>query len=73
MTPENAICALRRAGQAVVVGDTKQLPPTNFFSKVMDDSELDDDLREDSESVLDMANNSFSPNPPHPSASTTRR
>ncbi len=61
MTPENAIGALRRATQAVVVGDTKQLPPTNFFNKMLDDSELDDDLREDSESVLDMANNSFSP------------
>jgi very-short-patch-repair endonuclease len=61
MTPENAIGALRRADQAIVVGDTKQLPPTSFFKKVLDDSEVDEDLREDSESVLDMANNAFSP------------
>lgn len=61
MTPENAVGALSRAGQAVVVGDTKQLPPTSFFQKVLDDSDTDDDLREDSESILDMANVAFMP------------
>ncbi len=61
MTPENAIGALSRAGQAVVVGDTKQLPPTDFFQKVLDDSDIEEDLREDSESILDMANVAFMP------------
>ena len=61
MTPENAVGALSRAGQAVVVGDTKQLPPTSFFQKVLDDSDTDEDLREDSESILDMANVAFMP------------
>lgn len=61
MTPENAIGALSRAGQAVVVGDTKQLPPTSFFRKMLDDDDIDEDLREDSESILDMANVAFMP------------
>ena len=33
MTPENAIGAISRAKQIVVVGDTKQLPPTLSFKK----------------------------------------
>jgi superfamily I DNA and/or RNA helicase len=61
MTPENAIEALSRAGQAVVVGDAKQLPPTSFFRKMLDDEDIDEDLREDSESILDMANVAFMP------------
>ncbi|WP_417682760.1 DUF4011 domain-containing protein [Roseibium sp.] len=61
MTPENAIGAISRADQSVIVGDTKQLPPTNFFQKVLDDSDTDEDLREDSESILDMANVAFMP------------
>lgn len=61
MTPENALGAIMRAKQVVVVGDTKQLPPTNFFSKVLDDSDEDEDARTDSESILDMANTTFTP------------
>jgi len=61
MTPENAIGALSRAERAVVVGDTKQLPPTSFFQKMLDESDTDEDLRDDSESVLDMANVAFMP------------
>ena len=61
MTPENAIGAISRADQSVIVGDTKQLPPTSFFQKVLDDSDTEEDLREDSESILDMANVAFMP------------
>lgn len=61
MTPENALGALRRAHQAVIVGDTKQLPPTNFFQKVLESEYEDEDIVEESESILDMANTSFSP------------
>ena len=61
LTPENAIGAISRANQVVVVGDTKQLPPTNFFSKILDDTDVDEDLREDSESILDLANIAFTP------------
>ena len=61
MTPENAIGAISRARQVVVVGDTKQLPPTSFFQKLLNDEDIDEDLREDNESVLDMANVAFMP------------
>lgn len=33
--PEDAICSIYRAKQVVVVGDNKQLPPTDFFKKVV--------------------------------------
>ncbi len=36
--PEDAIPALLRAGQAVVAGDTRQLPPTAFFAAGEDES-----------------------------------
>jgi len=61
MTPENALGAISRADQVVIVGDTKQLPPTSFFARAIDDSDLDDDLREDAESILDLANLVFTP------------
>jgi len=61
LTPENAIGALIRSKQAIVVGDTKQLPPTSFFQNSTEDQEEDDDIREDSESILDLANMVFTP------------
>jgi very-short-patch-repair endonuclease/DNA polymerase III delta prime subunit len=61
MTPENALGAVMRAKQVVVVGDTKQLPPTNFFQKVLESDDEDEDARTDSESILDMANTTFCP------------
>lgn len=61
MTPENAIGALSRGAQVVVVGDTKQLPPTSFFQRTIDDSDIDEDMQEDSESILDLANMAFRP------------
>ena len=57
--PYDAVCALYRAGQAVVAGDQKQLPPTSFFERQFD--ALDDDIDgevaegiEDFESILDV-------------------
>ncbi|HLJ82029.1 MAG TPA: DEAD/DEAH box helicase, partial [Ktedonobacterales bacterium] len=45
--PEDAICAILRGNQLIVVGDSKQLPPTRFFTKTLadatDDTEDDDD------------------------------
>jgi very-short-patch-repair endonuclease len=38
---EDALGATVRAKQIVVIGDSKQLPPTNFFDVVMDDSDED--------------------------------
>lgn len=50
----DAIGALGRAKQAVIVGDPKQLPPTNFFQRAeADDEFVDEDVIEDLESILD--------------------
>jgi very-short-patch-repair endonuclease len=53
----DAIGAIARGKQTVIVGDPKQLPPTNFFGKT-DDDEFDDELEDhekDLESILDEA------------------
>ena len=47
---EDAICAILRGKQLIVVGDDKQLPPTSFFAKTLSDSDDDDD-EEDSDSA----------------------
>ncbi|MEH6691127.1 MAG: DUF4011 domain-containing protein [Pseudorhizobium pelagicum] len=62
MPPEDAIGALFRSRQAMVVGDTQQLPPTNFFQKTI--AEGNDDEEADvvtEESILEMANSAFRP------------
>ena len=61
MPPENAIGALVRCRQAMVVGDTKQLPPTNFFRKMFEDDDSDEDNDILEESILEMANAAFRP------------
>lgn len=52
---EDAIPSIYRARSMVVVGDTKQMPPTNFFSasEYVDDD--DDDEIELTSSILDLA------------------
>ncbi|MBP5321995.1 MAG: DUF3320 domain-containing protein, partial [Kiritimatiellae bacterium] len=51
----DAIGVIARAKQLVVVGDPKQMPPTNFFQKgdADDPDSGADDLQEDLESILD--------------------
>lgn len=51
----DSVGAIARGQQVVVVGDTKQLPPTSFFSKSApeDDGAGDDGQVEDLESILD--------------------
>lgn len=49
--PWDAIGAMSRGKQAIIVGDTKQLPPTAFFSM---NSEDNNDEKIDCESVLEM-------------------
>ena len=61
---EDALGAIGRAGQCVIVGDNMQLPPTSFFRRFDDaiegeDEEEDEDL--DVESVLDQGFNVFFP------------
>lgn len=56
--PEDALPAIDRADQLIVVGDRKQLPPTRFFERVGDDVDDDDfdapDSLEGRESILDV-------------------
>ena len=40
--PEDALGAVARAGQIVVVGDQKQLPPSSFFDRLVADDDADD-------------------------------
>ena len=47
----DAVGAIARGRQAIIVGDPKQLPPTNFFGRSDDDGESDDPLPMDQ---LDM-------------------
>ncbi|KXS53586.1 DUF3320 domain-containing protein [Marinobacter persicus] len=51
-----ALGAMARAEQAVVVGDSKQMPPTNFFSKAVEvsDEDADQSVTADVESILAM-------------------
>lgn len=49
--PEDALCAVVRGKQIVVVGDTKQMPPSSFFDKMFDgdgDGDADDETEEGS-------------------------
>lgn len=48
----DAVGAIARGKQAVIVGDPKQLPPTSFFERAEDDDE-DVEMEGDLESILD--------------------
>lgn len=60
---EDAIGAIMRGKQVIIVGDTKQLPPTSFFSTSMNDEDFDIDSDDNNEyndagayeSILDEA------------------
>lgn len=53
ITVWDAIGAIARAKQVVMVGDPKQLPPTNFFNRADEEPEESEDVPEDMESILD--------------------
>ncbi len=67
MRPEEALGAIARSQQLVVVGDPKQLPPTDFFRANFEQD--DEDFEEeadgsdilDNESILDMSIKVFYP------------
>ncbi|MDJ0839208.1 MAG: DUF3320 domain-containing protein [Acidobacteriota bacterium] len=52
----DAIGPILRGKQVVVVGDTRQMPPTDFFSKslLLDDEEAEESMTADIESILSM-------------------
>lgn len=66
LRPEQAIGAIARGTQLVVVGDPKQLPPTSFFSRM---GNVDNDNSEgmgpavttEAESILDVCLSHFQP------------
>ncbi|MES2946090.1 MAG: DUF4011 domain-containing protein [Pseudomonadota bacterium] len=49
----DAIGAMARGKQVVMVGDPKQLPPSNFFGRAEQETDEDDTLEADLESILD--------------------
>lgn len=61
MRPEYAVSAILRGQQLVVVGDSKQLPPTDFFQTSLagmtdgDDGHGEEGITVDTESILDLA------------------
>jgi very-short-patch-repair endonuclease len=67
--PEDALGAIARAKQVVVVGDAKQLPPTNFFNRLTEESDQEDLLDDDGayffsdvESILGLCDGVFQNN-----------
>lgn len=59
--PQDAVGGIYRGKQVIVVGDSKQMPPSNFFNTSLD---IDDDDEEtgditDFESILDLCSTSF--------------
>lgn len=62
--PEEALGALLRGDQLIVMGDTRQLPPTSFFDRMVSDDETDDEdaadvSPQDIESILHLCKNAF--------------
>lgn len=54
--PEDAVCSILRARQAIVAGDPRQLPPTTFFAAGLEDEEESEEISAAAgfESVLDL-------------------
>lgn len=67
LRPEQAIGAVARGRQLIVVGDPKQLPPTSFWSTQSHDGGDDDEsglsqiATSDAESILDVCLSHFQP------------
>ena len=66
LKPEDAIGVVARGGHLIVVGDPKQLPPTDFFQRldVEDGEDVSDDDHaavEEGESILDVAMSIYQP------------
>ena len=53
ITTWDAIGAIARGRQAIVVGDPRQLPPTNFFGRTEEDGEELAEFEKDMPSILD--------------------
>ncbi|WP_426667672.1 DUF3320 domain-containing protein [Mucilaginibacter sp. McL0603] len=60
--PVDAIGAIARGKQLVVVGDTRQLPPTSFFDKLNTEIEDEENVTADMQSILGMCDGQGAPN-----------
>jgi very-short-patch-repair endonuclease len=61
--PEEALGAIARGKQIIIVGDPKQLPPTSFFDR-FGEAEIDEEEElalDDSESILDICMQVYRP------------
>ena len=63
LRPEDALGAIARGDQLVIVGDPKQLPPTSFFQRTLEDESEDDEksVVAEGESILDNALGCYQP------------
>ncbi|MDE7094984.1 MAG: hypothetical protein K2O23_00695, partial [Anaeroplasmataceae bacterium] len=52
----DALGAIYRAKQCIIIGDSKQMPPSNFFTSTIED---EDDYENDMESILDKGSSVF--------------
>ncbi|MDE5856039.1 MAG: hypothetical protein K2H06_03230, partial [Anaeroplasmataceae bacterium] len=52
----DALGAIYRAKQCIIIGDSKQMPPSNFFTSMVED---EDDYENDMESILDKGSSVF--------------
>ena len=62
--PVDALGSLLRGKKAVVVGDSKQMPPTSFFDRIShgdENSDEEEGITEGIESVLDLFNSQGAP------------
>ena len=51
--PEDALGTLLRAKQAVVIGDTRQLPPTSFFDHIVEETDIQE-ADDETVSIVDV-------------------
>ena len=62
LRPEEALGAIARSNQIIIVGDPKQLPPTDFFlNKNDDDDEEESNVASENESILDACLSIYRP------------
>ncbi len=59
VVPEHAIGSIYRGKKLIVCGDHEQLPPTQFFSQIIEIDEEDFEEISDYESILDIARTSL--------------
>ncbi len=64
LKPEDALGAIARGKQVIIVGDRMQLPPTSFFDRIGDEEEEGDDSAQaltEAESILEVASALYRP------------